>query len=275
MHASAQQFVKVEVDDADRLQFAVGARTVHVSRRATPDKLAPLFGAGARAVQPRPRFADWATLHCAGVWDSMLWECSIVLANHIAAQVRTGELDVRTARVLELGAGWCAWRGHGCRCNDNACRGSKARACSGAPGLAAHELGAAEVVLTERAPEVDVLRTLVRESFPGDDSLRVEEFEWGASPRHLRPPFDVVLASECISVDMYGEAWRLLAHALRSVCTPASIIFLALVRRRGDGFDEFEAEVRKDFDMSLTLVDAPHEVFVLRLRGEQRSDDRH
>lgn len=70
--------------------------------------------------------------------------------------------------------------------------------------------------------------------------LQAIDFDWSRDASALSPPFDVVLACECISMDVYGrDALLALVRTLFALCSASTLVVLGVVRRKDDGFEEF------------------------------------
>ncbi len=90
--------------------------------------------------------------------------------------------------------------------------------------------------------ESDELRRLA-----SDGVIHVRAYDWSSeAPADIRGAADVVLAVECVSLDVYGAAsLRALARAVREVAKPGATLVLCSERRRGDGLDEFVGMLRE------------------------------
>lgn len=191
----------------------------------------------------------------------MIWEASFVLAQYLE-RVSDEELGVRGKTVVELGA------------------------CCGLPGLLCSLRGARKTVLTDldeylpvarasieqnaaelartaherRAGEVETSTSssssaastapLASASATAAPLVEASLLVWGRAEAEAfvahHGHFDLIIAAECVSSDVYGRAsWEALLHVLRIVCTPGTgRILLCSIRRPGDGLDEFLERLR-------------------------------
>ena len=76
---------------------------------------------------------------------------------------------------------------------------------TGCTGLIAAALGAQEATLTDQTTVQALLEEniLLSASQLGAAAATFAEFDWDASPAHLRPPFDLVLVSDCVLPKLY------------------------------------------------------------------------
>lgn len=157
-----------------------------------------------------------------GCWaGTVVWPAALLLCEYIHKHV-----DVKDKRVLELGSGL------------------------GVPGMACQLMGAREVILTEQEPLPDLLRRNVEINFPekeGDNKTArpiVDTLDWEEpeeSSTNAQEPFDVILISDCVYQELYGDSWRALADCIRALsrANKATMTYNALERRRADGVHEF------------------------------------
>eukprot|EP00240_Pyramimonas_obovata_P013365 CAMPEP_0118944818 /NCGR_PEP_ID=MMETSP1169-20130426/41078_1 /TAXON_ID=36882 /ORGANISM="Pyramimonas obovata, Strain CCMP722" /LENGTH=232 /DNA_ID=CAMNT_0006890383 /DNA_START=391 /DNA_END=1085 /DNA_ORIENTATION=- len=149
-----------------------------------------------------------------------LWDASALMAHHLAERVDGSLSD---ARVIEIGAGL------------------------GLPGIVA-ALQGAHVTLTDKERCVDLL-WLNAEANGVADRVEVVAFEWGRKPRGLKPPYDVVLLSDCICHDE-NFVFRPLLKTLKDVSGPASEILVSY-KRRSPTEDKFWTLAEEVFDIAL------------------------
>lgn len=76
---------------------------------------------------------------------------------------------------------------------------------TGCTGIIAAALGAQEAALTDQTTVQALLQDNIRlcgEQFTAG-CVHFAEFDWDASPSHLRPPFDLILVSDCVLPKLY------------------------------------------------------------------------
>ncbi|GBG23949.1 Protein N-lysine methyltransferase METTL21A [Hondaea fermentalgiana] len=167
------------------------------------------------SIQPIFSGACWA--------GTVVWPAALLLCEHLKTMADT----VKDQRVLELGSGL------------------------GVPGMVCQLLGAKEVILTEQDPLPELLRRNVDANFANDaprplvDTLDWEEPE--ESSTNAQEPFDLILISDCVYQELYGDSWRALADCIKALSRPkrATLTLNALERRKADGVDEFLAYCRE------------------------------
>lgn len=138
---------------------------------------------------------------------SRVWAAAHALAGHLADAGGLSGL-----RCVELGAG------------------------PGLCGLAASALGAASVVLTDQREMIELLRRNIALN-PQLQGVTAAELNWAAPPDStFEPPYDLVLASECVN-EIYGTAsFAQLAATIRALCVPTGVCLLSHEERLlGDG----------------------------------------
>ncbi|KDO28338.1 hypothetical protein SPRG_06577 [Saprolegnia parasitica CBS 223.65] len=173
---------------------------------------------------------ELAPLFCGAAWaGTLVWEAAELISNYVL-----NELDVRTLRVVELGAGL------------------------GVPGMVAGILGAPHVVLTEQPELVPLLRTNIRRNFSASN-VEAAVLSWGTEATTAfcarYGAFDLVLCCDCIYEPLYGQSWRALALSMDVLCAanPACRVLVSVERRHGDGIDAFLAFLPDATSLSATL----------------------
>jgi len=141
----------------------------------------------------------------------MIWNASIVLCNWIDQHI-----DTKNTNVLELGAG------------------------CGLPGIHCALNGANETFLTDLEEELHYPTSLTAEF-----NIKIKPLKWGRDNSvifknecgHL---FDLVLASDCVSTDVYGRSsWHFLCDTVDELLSPNGRLLVCSVRRPNDGLEEF------------------------------------
>ena len=196
--------------------------------------------------------AAWAEpLFSGASWGAVLWDPALVLSQHVEHASRADPAWLAGKTVLELGA------------------------CHGLPALVSALHGATTVVLSDMAPYVETARAtlaLNRAALPAAARVEALELEWGPEGaaefvrRYGRA--DLVLASDCVSTDVYGRrSWEALVGVLGHVCRGTALV--CSVRRPGDGLDEFLALLASAMDKAgeLHVEPAPELVPALTQRG--------
>jgi predicted nicotinamide N-methyase len=196
--------------------------------------------------------AAWAEpLFSGASWGAVLWDPALVLSQHVENASRADPAWLAGKTVLELGA------------------------CHGLPALVSALHGATTVVLSDTAPYVETARAtlaLNRAALPAAARVEALELEWGPEGaaefvrRYGRA--DLVLASDCVSTDVYGRrSWEALVGVLGHVCRGTALV--CSVRRPGDGLDEFLALLASAMDKAgeLHVEPAPELVPALTQRG--------
>jgi len=166
-----------------------------------------------------------------------VWDMAVAMARMFE---RGGAgLDVRGARVLELGAG------------------------SGLLGMALHRLGA-DVALTECAEVLPHLAAVVAANAAaladgggGRAPPRVAALDWREPPPDDARGFDVVVASDVLICAQWAVA---LAAVLAAVAADARLVLVGTQRRR-DGVPHFLTAVDAAFDVEEVGADAFHPDF--------------
>ena len=166
----------------------------------------------------------------AGGVGGSVWDAALSLFEEIQDRGAAGELQGR--RLVDLGAG------------------------TGVLGLCAAAHGAAEVLLTDRFDTVALLRfnsALNAEAAGGRVECR--ELEWGSGQEAgLRPPFDLVVASECIYNMRYAPALLETINALSGAAT--TVLFAYASRNQPEEERWFAEDVAKDW--AVKSVQIPH-----------------
>ncbi|ETV90330.1 hypothetical protein H310_14873 [Aphanomyces invadans] len=148
---------------------------------------------------------------------SRVWNASIFLSNHLVRLHEEGRfLGGSPASVVELGSG------------------------CGLVGLVARDLGAAQVVVTDQAEIVDLLKMNISQNTTatsGRGHVRAVEFTWGSPSYETlwvdNAPFQYILVSDCIN-PIYGtESWRNLARSIRDLGNASTVCYLTY-EERGD-----------------------------------------
>jgi predicted nicotinamide N-methyase len=183
-------------------------------------------------IQPVFSGACWA--------GTVVWSASLCLCDHLRALDARGLLAGR--KVVELGAGL------------------------GVPAMAASLLGAAPVFATEQPPLPALLRRNVAAVFgaggPGEGCAppRVATLDWEADSceQFGDGAVDLILVSDCVYAELYGESWRALADCIRRLSTPGVTRTLNCLERRnaGDGVDDF-LNYARSIGIESRLIDKP------------------
>ena len=164
-----------------------------------------------------PASSLWADGSWSGtlLWDSAVHVCDLLLSSAIWRQ------RMRGASCLELGCGL------------------------GVPGLVAGLLGAAPVLLSDRAEVALLAEAGCRAA--GLPCAHGIEFDWEESAAHnlIAERFDgqppsIILACDCIFAPLFGGS-HLLLRMLAVLAGPASTILIALERRPEDDAERFFA----------------------------------
>jgi len=145
---------------------------------------------------------------------TVVWPAALLLAEEL--RKRRAELVVGKT-VVELGAG------------------------VGVPGMAARHLGARSVLLTEQPPLPDLLKSNSEVNFPAPEAvLKVESLDWAdESLEKGRTKFDLILVSDCVYKELYGDSWNLLAKVIKKLSHASTITLNSMERRKDDGIPEF------------------------------------
>mmetsp|Transcript_34592 Transcript_34592/g.47941 ORF Transcript_34592/g.47941 Transcript_34592/m.47941 type:complete len:313 (+) Transcript_34592:310-1248(+) len=159
-------------------------------------------------------------VHSAGP-GGRLWDGCILMAQHLAERQHSGGLAGR--RVLEIGAGL------------------------GLPGIVAASRGA-DVTFTDKARCLALLEENARENGVAD-RVTVQELQWGRNVRHLKPPFDLVILSDCICHDE-NAVFRPLLKTLVDVSGPLTEVLISY-KRRSSTEDIFWELAEQVFDIRL------------------------
>jgi predicted nicotinamide N-methyase len=196
--------------------------------------------------------AAWAEpLFSGASWGAVLWDPALVLSQHVEHASRADPAWLAGKTVLELGA------------------------CHGLPALVSALHGATTVVLSDMTPYVETARAtlaLNRAALPAGARVEALELEWGPKgaaefvQRYGRA--DLVLASDCVSTDVYGRlSWEALVGVLSHVCRGTALV--CSVRRPGDGLDEFLELLASAMDKAgeMHVEPAPELVPALTQRG--------
>jgi len=174
----------------------------HVSVRFADNRLPALSLTQTRSASDiAPLFAEsWGDV----VWsDAVTLTCDYLIAN---ASV------VRGLDVIELGA------------------------CHGVPGMVASLLGASKVLVTDL--HADAARRALHENATAlqRGNISAMDLDWGGGAP--LGAFDVIVAVECVSIDVYGRAsLDKLARQCALCSKPGARLILCSRRRSGDGLD--------------------------------------
>eukprot|EP00667_Euglena_gracilis_P015609 EG_transcript_16236 len=144
----------------------------------------------------------------------MVWDAAVALCKFL--EVRHGPMGLRGRRVVDLGSG------------------------TGIVGLCCAVLGA-EATITDVGPVlqlIDANCTANWAAYAGRGTVRITEYRWGEPCPALAPPYDLVLASECIVPRLYPIPP--LVAALRALTGPASTVLVAYEERLWHEFDAAE-----------------------------------
>ncbi|KAI0079721.1 S-adenosyl-L-methionine-dependent methyltransferase [Panus rudis PR-1116 ss-1] len=160
---------------------------------------------------------------CGGI----AWPAGEVLSSYVA---RRGSL--KRKRVLELGSG------------------------TGLVGLAAAILGAS-VWITDQAPLLEIMRRNVDMNNLGH-SVKVMELNWGDPLPQDLPPFDLILAADCV---YFEPAFPLLVKTLSDLADAGEpeILFCYKKRRKAD--KRFFTMLKKHFTWDEVSDDPNREVY--------------
>jgi predicted nicotinamide N-methyase len=174
---------------------------------------------------------DLAPLFQGRVWGSLIvWHEAVTLTcDYLLANPGM----VRGKRVVELGAGYGlpAW-------------------------VAALGCGAREAVITDREEEVLAAQCGLELNAPllaeSACKLSAHELRWSSAESKPMGEFDVLLAVECVSLDVYGPASLVaLEQQLHASSHAGSCLLLCSRRRAGDGLDAFLARLVDCLDWQL------------------------
>jgi len=171
-------------------------------------------------IEPLFSGAAWA--------GTVVWPASVFLANHIALKG-----SCKGASVIELGAG------------------------VGIPGIAAGQLGARKVILTEQPPLSELLERNVRSLCPEelrDGKYAISTLDWTEPIPNSVGEVDLILISDCIYEGLYGESWRALAVVLDHLLTKSNRALNCVERRKEDGIDRFMELCKRQYSIQSTLI---------------------
>ena len=162
-----------------------------------------------------------------------LWHAALYMCHYFENKERFPEGFFNGKRVVDLGSG------------------------TGLVGICLRKLGA-DCVLTDLQNVLPLLRANVDENFGVGTSAAagvVEELQWGSDVSAFRPPFDLVIASDCT----YNEhCFDLLLHTLAALSDTHTEIVLSFQKRR-KADNVFFAKARRLFKMTEMPRDAvPH-----------------
>lgn len=96
-------------------------------------------------------------------------------------------------------------------------------------------------MLTDKAPQTTLLEENVKKN---GLKAAVKEYLWGSDPAPLSPPFDVVIASECI---YYEELVDPLCASLQQLTSAHSSVYVSFEAHRPDSVDMFRQKVEPAF----------------------------
>lgn len=170
----------------------------------------------------------------AGGVGGSIWDAALQLYRSVEATGKRGHL--RGKRVVDLGSG------------------------TGILGLLAACYGAAEVQLTDRQEVLELLRLNVKlnsELLERTGSVVLcTELEWNSGQEAaLNPPFDIILASECIYNMRYAPALLSTINALQGPKT--TVLFTFASRNPDEEHRWFEEEVKKTWTITELAVPQP------------------
>ena len=109
-----------------------------------------------------------------------------------------------------------------------------------------------------------MLRENVGKNFEGRTDCVVPEIahlDWLRPGTLPTKEFDIILVSDCIYEQLYGESWKALAQVLKELATPSTLVLNAVERRKDDGISKFN-----------TLMESLG--FVCTLLSKHTSDER-
>ncbi|KAJ4458058.1 putative methyltransferase small domain protein [Paratrimastix pyriformis] len=195
---------------------------------------------------------------------TVLWDSSIVLSRFLLANSEF----VRGLSVIELGCG------------------------IGLASIAALKAGARHVSLTDQLPpSIDLARRNLTANLSTGEATEVDDvshstdegttysfhaFSWGEDPKHLHPPFQVVLCSDLVYRD---DTHAALVAALGAITDRNTVILLAQEERHPPSEQKFFALfdqqfTREPLDTALHLggLSEPDHMFLWRCR---RRDQGH
>lgn len=107
----------------------------------------------------------------------------------------------------------------------------------GGVGLTLKACGAGRVLLTDLAKQMPLVSRNIEANFPGDETVQVRELDWRCEEHRvdLAPwdcPWSLVVGSD---VGYDADLFEPLIATIRSQCTPATAVYLALADREEEG----------------------------------------
>eukprot|EP01101_Sappina_pedata_P002648 TRINITY_DN12867_c0_g1_i1.p1 TRINITY_DN12867_c0_g1~~TRINITY_DN12867_c0_g1_i1.p1 ORF type:complete len:297 (+),score=129.54 TRINITY_DN12867_c0_g1_i1:33-923(+) len=161
-----------------------------------------------------------------------VWDGSLVLTKYLEIHYKD---SLSSKRIVELGAG------------------------CGLVGLGAYALGAKEVVMTDMASVIELLKENVELNFPqSPKAISAQVLSWGDDVSHLRPPFDLVVAADvvyqCMKVD-------LLIRSLLDLSTIDTEILIAFESHDEKTPKEFNEKIYHNFYVEIISADRQDAVF--------------
>ena len=150
-----------------------------------------------------------------GELGATVWDSALSLVNSFAHAPQVWKLE---GSILDLSAG------------TGVCGIAAGRVFKGAVG---------RIVFSDLPPLIALIRENVEENglVASDDTVMA--FEWGDNPCALKPPFDVILLSDCI-VKSYSDNYPLLLTSLSELSHDATRIFVAMELRSVEDKNFFE-----------------------------------
>jgi len=179
------------------------------------------------SLEPLFSGASWA--------GTCVWDAANQLCNYMER-----EEELKDKLVIELGCGL------------------------GLPGLCCHVLGA-DVILTEQESLIGGLHMNIEANFPeAGDRIKAQELSWGADAggellQQLNGrQIDYIICSDCVCEHLYGEAWKLLAETMGTICGPKTQMLISMERRETggvpDGVDFFLQALREQYGFTVSEV---------------------
>jgi len=129
---------------------------------------------------------------------------------------------------------------------------------TGLVGIVAALLGA-KVTLTDKEPQTILLEENASRNREKDTHLVVKKLLWGESVEDLEPPFDVIIASECI---YYEELVEPLLTTIDNLSSSKTITFVSFEEHRPDSVVMFLEEAqKKGFRVQHIPIDDLHPIY--------------